>query len=332
MRTLITSDFHWSDRPADAYRWDVVSFLIKQMDEFKPKALFILGDLTHDKNNHSAALVNRVVAELQKLACYAPVYLLKGNHDYEDPTLPFFYFVQEQSYPHKVAYVSEKKTYVIGGKKYLFLPHSKTPEIPDGNYDLVFMHQTVKGARMESGVASTHGMEFELIGKQNIVSGDVHVPQTIASSTGSITYVGAPHPINFGDDFEPRVLLHDNNKLVSIKRCDAVRKLIVNIKRPTDIEDAHVRDGDMIKIVLTLPRSEFMHDARYRKEIKSICDNMKLKLCGIAIRDGTPDKGRTPMATTRDSMARPETTLRTFGAFRGLSEDLISAGLRILED
>ncbi|RPI87194.1 MAG: hypothetical protein EHM40_23155, partial [Chloroflexi bacterium] len=83
MTWLVTSDLHLTDRPRDAHRFGLFKWLAKKQRKHGVKATFILGDITDKKDNHSSALVNRVVNELTQLE--PPVYVLKGNHDFIDP-------------------------------------------------------------------------------------------------------------------------------------------------------------------------------------------------------------------------------------------------------
>src|SRR6266436_4337016 len=88
---IITADLHLSDKPQDSYRWGIFDWLRKQQDENKISGCLILGDLTEEKDCHSATLVNKMVNGLRKLE--PPVYILKGNHDYIDYNNPYFGFL-----------------------------------------------------------------------------------------------------------------------------------------------------------------------------------------------------------------------------------------------
>ena len=93
---LLTSDIHHTSRAADAYRWDLWPWAREQITKNRLKALFILGDLTDNKDAHPAELVNRLVDEIQQTAKLCPIYILKGNHDFIDPTTPFFKFIRQK--------------------------------------------------------------------------------------------------------------------------------------------------------------------------------------------------------------------------------------------
>src|SRR5882724_7118261 len=91
MKWLLTSDLHLSDKPRDAYRFGLFPWLAKQQKAHNVDAIFILGDLTENKDRHSAKLVNQTIESL--LTLRPPVYILRGNHDGIDPGSPFFKFV-----------------------------------------------------------------------------------------------------------------------------------------------------------------------------------------------------------------------------------------------
>src|SRR3974390_2270860 len=91
MKWLITSDIHLSDRPRDSYRFGLFKWLVQQQRQHNTTPTFILGDLTHEKDNHSSLLVNRAIDEMTQLK--PPVYILRGNHDGIDPNNPYFGFL-----------------------------------------------------------------------------------------------------------------------------------------------------------------------------------------------------------------------------------------------
>src|SRR5258706_13941052 len=91
MSYLLVGDTHFSDRPKDAYRFGIFRWIHEQQKKYQPAATFILGDVCDRKDNHSAALVNQITNELNRLE--KPIFILKGNHDYTDPENPFFGFL-----------------------------------------------------------------------------------------------------------------------------------------------------------------------------------------------------------------------------------------------
>ncbi len=85
-----------------------------------------------------------------------------------------------------------------------------------------------------------------------MISGDVHVPQTI----GPVTYVGAPYTVDFGDIYEPRVLeigLTPSNKLqMQSIPCTGMQKRLIVGKSMQDVAGIALKNeyqpGDILKV------------------------------------------------------------------------------------
>src|SRR5262245_8954498 len=119
MSILITSDWHLSDNPRDEYRWKVFDEIGGLIDRHEVMMLYILGDLTEQKDYHSARLTNRLVDSFMQLEL--PITVLRGNHDGQTIDNPFFKFLREL--PH-VQWIQEP---VVEPSSYLFLPYSSDP-------------------------------------------------------------------------------------------------------------------------------------------------------------------------------------------------------------
>ena len=132
----------------------IFDWLVKQQQKHKVDATFILGDLTDRKDNHSSALVNRVIDELLKLK--PPVYILRGNHDGIDPNNPFFRFLQTIE---GLDFVVEPTVLAHGpARGVALIPHQPNQAALDRACGIVgpkmpgvFMHQTLDGAMAETG-------------------------------------------------------------------------------------------------------------------------------------------------------------------------------------
>src|SRR5205814_1607714 len=88
----------------------------------------------------------------------------------------------------------------------LFLPHTNNYKrdwkgLDFSKYQWIFAHNTFQGANI--GPRRLEGIPTSIFPRNaKVISGDIHVPQHF----GPIEYVGAPYRIDFGDDYEPRVL------------------------------------------------------------------------------------------------------------------------------
>ncbi|MEE8113134.1 MAG: metallophosphoesterase, partial [Nitrososphaerales archaeon] len=121
----MVSDLHLSDKADDEYRWQIFEFLHGYYAMTEDKNLIILGDLTDEKDHHSAKLVNAIADEILTLRDKGmEIFILKGNHDYIDPACPFFDFLDSYEY---VNYITWPKTWLIQGERCLFLPHTRNP-------------------------------------------------------------------------------------------------------------------------------------------------------------------------------------------------------------
>jgi len=256
------------------------------------KYLFILGDLTHDKDRHSSELVNRISDTLFSLAQKIPIFILKGNHDYIDPENPFMRFLDKME---GISFVSSPLILEIEGKDLLFLPHTRDPitEWKDLDYTgihSIFIHQSVDGAVASNGM-KLEGFPrhfFRDLGfKGRVFSGDIHVPQTV----GGITYVGTPYAVHFGDVFNPRIMLLDvkKNKVKMIPSTGYPSKISITIKSLEHLKDClgdlEAKEGDYIKVKYLLPRSDFPVWKEIKSEVLQELAYRKIKVKGIEIKE-----------------------------------------------
>lgn len=291
MRILITTDLHINTRPDDSYRWEfILGGLPKLIKKHAADELYILGDLTHDKDRHSSLLVNGLLEALEKLAELVPVTILKGNHDYVDPRLPFMQFVNK--FRADILFVVEPYTDSIapyGGKRVMFLPHTKEPLKDwknikmDSNY--IFMHHTINGSVVSNGMRlSTEVTSAMFKDCGRAFSGDVHVPQRI----GKVLYVGTPYHVHFGDSFNPRLVLLDTetDKLRSIPYDECPRKISIRIRDPKELQDSkYIRPGDYVKVRIELTKSDFYRWKIITVAIKEQLEKLGAKERGIEIKE-----------------------------------------------
>lgn len=286
---LITSDIHLTDRPEDEYRWELFPWLLKEVQRREVGHVCILGDLTDAKDRHSARLVNRVVRAVVELSKHAELWLLKGNHDYVDPKSPFFGFLGGYA---NVNYVASPRVGWLGRRKVLFLPHVRDLAEYDNKHfhDVVavFTHHTFKGAKLESGVCADWGttpQEFAELMPEGvrIVSGDVHVPQRL----GPVLYCGAPHPVRFGDTYQPRVLWWSNEGLKSLSRA-TIRKHVARVALGDDLERLRRRlvQGDQLKVLVDVSDAAYSDWDKYHARLVALCHNTNTTLASIeAVRE-----------------------------------------------
>ena len=268
MSAIITADTHWNDNPRDESRWGLFDWLAEQQAD----ELIILGDLTVAKNNHPARMVNRLVDGFVNLTkYYQRVIILAGNHDAVDPTTPFFRFLNNTP---KIEFIIKPTilNLTIGGD-WVFVPAGTDWStiidlITNRN---VFAHATFDGAISETGYQLT-GVNPHIVldAKARVISGDIHKQQTLAG--GAITYIGAPYHTRFADNYEPRLLLIQNDGRLSDLHYPSPRKFSQVIKSLAELYRIKILEGDQIKIIVEMRRADLTDWKQWRDAIREQAD------------------------------------------------------------
>lgn len=330
MRFLFTSDIHLSARPRDEYRWSIFPWLRMNAENRSADAIFLLGDITDQKDNHGNAFINRIVDAVRDLETVAPVYALKGNHDYSDPAAPLLRFLPN--------FATQPMPVEVGGARLILYPNAKfAPKegewgrmlkaYPPGDYDFALCHQTFSGAKSENGMTMTGIHADALEGAKFAVSGDIHVPQRV----GCVRYCGAPHPIRFGDSFQPRVLFFDGEQLKSLPRT-TIKKAVVQASSVEEVAAAELTEGDQVKVRLTLARSEFGGWDEVRAEIRSLAASRGWDLCGVELQEaGDTARVRLKGAAPASGQVPPQRILRAFCKANDVPAALAEVGMGLLE-
>lgn len=277
--SLITSDLHLTSNPKDEYRWGVFDWLKDQARLNKAKSIYILGDLTDAKDNHSAVLVNRVVSHLTALAEACDVFVLRGNHDGLDPNWPYFGFLNEIP---RISFVAEPCDL---GSGVLALPHSRDPvsdwsEIDLSQYDVILLHGTVQGARSETGFELT-GIPISIFAEcgATILAGDVHVPQVL----NSVYYVGSPYLVRFGDTFTPRVWAINEAGVFSDLHFETTRRVTYDLSDSDDFTSIAFVAGDQYKVRVSLSAAQATDWHKIKQTIMDLCKSHGADLASIEL-------------------------------------------------
>lgn len=280
MKALITTDLHLTDKQEDEYRWEIFDVLIRRLKKEKSMVwVFILGDLTDRKDNHSSKLVNRVIKNLISLSSFChKVKIVKGNHDYIDVSNPFFLFV---NHFNGIDFVSDEQVIKIAGKRCLLKGHSFDfkNEKRFKEYDYLFIHQTVNKA------AASNGYEMEGISSRfgtSVFSGDIHVPQKV----GDVVYVGSPYPVHLGDSFQPRYAILDfETGKIRYRKIKTIRKETIDYYPEEDgtrsYKEYGLKAGDFVKVRVYLHRSNADQWSVIRQKIASYFRKKGVRLKGI---------------------------------------------------
>lgn len=265
MRRIVTSDWQLCDNARDRYRTDfVVNQIPKLIEKYKPDQLLVLGDLTEAKDNHPASLVNEMVDFFCSLAqsFEIEIIVLQGNHDFLHNGHPFFKFIENYRSLHWIA-----RPEVLDNC--LYLPHTRNYKrdwkgIDFKSHDYIFAHNIFEGVKANGQKLS--GIPTRIFPDGCcVISGDVHEPQ----SFDLVTYVGAPFLCDFGDSYDPRVLLLDGLKIKSIKVGGPQKRLIevfwkegMQFRRTGDFNP-----GDIVKVKSYLEMEHVAHWDRLRSHL-----------------------------------------------------------------
>ena len=123
-KAVIISDLHLTNEVSDEYRWDVFNKAEQQIHEKSGDALFILGDVFDKKDRHPSNIINRLTDCLTKIAQQVPITILKGNHDYIEPTEPFLRFLDHIP---NITWINEPTLKIYDDLRVGWLPHSRSP-------------------------------------------------------------------------------------------------------------------------------------------------------------------------------------------------------------
>jgi DNA repair exonuclease SbcCD nuclease subunit len=261
MTYLLTSDWHLTDKVEDEYRWKFINSLPKHVIDHNVKHLYMLGDLCEQKDRHSAKLVNSVVQAMYNILKYCSVTIIAGNHDFPlDDGLPFWNFLSCLS-PYNNNELTFEDEMLMQNKDTVWLiPYRKRFDLAPilkAHRKPILMHQSVSGAVHDNLHPITNGISLDTFRSDApIYSGHLHTPQTVRN----VTYVGAPYPIDYGDDYQTRMLLVDDNfEIIKPIILKGVRKLRANITYANAAEELSklaLRPNDKLKIEVSADLTE----------------------------------------------------------------------------
>lgn len=326
---LLFSDVHLDEKPENEYRWNVFEHVFTAVRQYNVDTVFCLGDLVDRKDRFSAAFVNRLLTNLYSIAAHSPIVILRGNHDTTLQGPNYFEilntFAKAEGAGRSVQYIT-KPTEIWDGL--LLLPYSSNPkeewkDIRLASYKAVFMHATVSGARFENGQIVEKTSFPELPSRVKFYSGDVHVPQQVRN----ITYVGAPHPTKFGDDYPSRMLLLDENYDVSLEiPLTTLRKAVIEVKTLDDLDKIEVRSGDQVRIVCNLTVDQLGQAGIDENKVYEWACSKGVTVDAIE----TNIEGEYE-SEGLDLSADDEEVLRQYAQKEGLTDRMVEVGLEILK-
>jgi hypothetical protein len=171
-RALLVADLHFDSIPEHDYRYRIFSVLRSLAVSRAVDAIFILGDITEEKDNHPSVVVNKIVRGINSLEqivlnhskmskAIPKLYILKGNHDFIDEHLPYFGFLENVF--QNIVYIQNPCTI---SDNMGFVPYIKeATRILDLSKlilytNVMFMHQPVVGALMNKQIGMKDGLDL----------------------------------------------------------------------------------------------------------------------------------------------------------------------------
>lgn len=332
MTWLVTADLHLDSKPQHEYRWGIFDWMAKVQQKHCFSGCLILGDITDEKDCHSASLVNRMVEGLCKLE--PPVYILKGNHDYIDRNNPYFGFlncinglefitkpkeidVRIAAIPHQ----PDQKSFDEAYKEVLW-------ELEGEDIQMVLLHGLFDGAISETGQRLS-GLKCPKFDAPLVLAGDVHAPQQV----GQITYVGAPYRVRFGDAYNPRVLHLDGAYNLSDLKYPCPSKISLCIRSANELLSANIRKGDQVKITIELAQEEAVQWAEHKAKTMGVLRELGAEIFGIKLKLPEPRRPREPKQSKQSGFApTPKAVFEAYCQAEGLKGVLKETGLALLEE
>lgn len=321
IRRLLVADLHFDDNPANEYRWNIFTDIIKAV----PTEVYILGDLCHKKDRHSAALVNRLISQLCELAVRGiTVTILCGNHDEPLRGPPYWSFL---SGIPGLNFITTPSRFPDG---LLVLPHSVDPttewaHIDFNKYKCILMHQPVSGADLGNGMIIDEGAVL-VFPDIPLYSGDLHYPQVVHG----IEYLGTPYPINFGEHHTYRMLVLDRhwNQIEEII-LHPVAKHKITVHSLEELQQWTVQAGDQAKVEFVLPASRVDQWPVEQAAIAEWAQEHGVTLSVVTAAIETSPSG---MEESGTGYALPIDVLVAFSEVEGIEEALLMTGYNLLQE
>jgi len=334
MNNLLIADLHLTDNPIDEYRWKIFDWIKDLRKRYLINNLYILGDLTDKKDNHSSLLVNKLTDNICDLAEVMSIVILKGNHDAINLSNPFFKFFNE--FP-VVKFISLPCIINQG----LFIPYTKNfksvektieifdSEINHSEISYIYTHLPLIGSVAQNGWELKEGVDISVFSKYKniqVFAGDIHTPQKI----GNVEYVGSPYNTTFSDSFKGQaILLNESSGSKVYLKPGFLRRYSLKITNPKELLPNKFKANDQVKIRVELGKEELYLWDEYRREIKEFCNATSIELVSLdmVLKQVNIDKTKeigTPKKET------PIEIVERFSRREKLDEDFITIAKELL--
>ena len=339
---IITADWHLTDAPADAYRWQVFAALRKEVKKRKPREIYVLGDLGDRKDRHSAELVTKLVEELVQLRAVlqeqqsddyeSTIHIIMGNHDEPLKGSPYWSFLQHL--PGIEFYTEPTELIEDNGNRLLLLPYSPTPAAAWAafkmeSYSVIFIHQAVSGV-IENGITISNPTMPLFPRNALVYAGDIHTHQKV----GPVQYIGAPHPVKFGDDYECRMLvLHEADySIADVIELHPLRKHMFDIASIAELNALRTKPGDQARIRFSVPLERMAYWPAEREQIGAWGKARGIELASVeAIVEASAPMPAVDGEAAPDLYSDPALVLASFTTSEGIGAELHATGAKLLQ-
>jgi hypothetical protein len=145
-----------------------------------------------------------------------------------------------------------------------------------------------------------------------------------------VTYVGAPHPVKFGDEHKCRLLILDDTtyEITSEIPLTPVRKHILEIGSAGELMDARVHKNDMARVRLVLPVDRM---GEWKQEQTAIVQWARLR--GVSLDSIEPViETDVHQETEANELSDPVEIMAAFGDAEGLDDGLLATGLDLINE
>ena len=323
MSILVVADLHLSDKLRDSYRFQAMKIITGIVKDKSVNEIYLLGDLTEEKDHHSAELVNQVVECVYQFSQLVEgIVIIRGNHDYTSIDCPFFGFLSRLD---RVSWINKP----MGVGRYLFLPHTTQYKrdwkgLDFKGYDWVFAHQTFNGAAVGFG-RELEGIPLTVFPRGvQVISGDIHVPQKL----GCVTYVGAPYQVDFGDDYSPRVLLLTGQGIKSIP-VPGAQKRLVEVGSIDQLDKfTGLSSGDILKVRVSITQRQKAKWSAIRESILGWGEKHGYVIHAI---QPVVQQEQAQGVQIRSDRRSDRKVLTDFAQQNGVDERTVKTGLSLLE-
>ena len=182
----------------------------QQCIQDRTSVIVVTGDLFHHKNKLEPYGLELALHLLRGLAALAPVFVIRGNHDYRQDvpkerdmiTALMSYQIPNVNYLDKTGvYTHQNLSFGLVAIQDTLLYGATTgisPELPpfpkgDSEYNVALFHGTIAGCTLQTGQSILHGYPIDWFqGFDAILLGDIHLQQV--NRVKPIDYTFAPLP------------------------------------------------------------------------------------------------------------------------------------------